>query len=99
MMFIEEFDDLASDDAAGRNGLFFRSLSADWRGLFAELRQRRPILHVPAFVAASLAGDGQVLILPEIHLLQDGQSQIDNGGGPFAERFVVGIKRRAAEND
>ena len=33
----------------------------------------------------------QILLLSGIRLLPDGRSQVDNAGGPFAERFVLGV--------
>ena len=32
-----------------------------------------------------------ILLLPGVHLQEGGGSKVDNGGGPFAERFVVGV--------
>jgi hypothetical protein len=33
----------------------------------------------------------QIMLLPGIRLLPDGRSQVDDAGGPFAERFVLGV--------
>ena len=37
-----------------------------------------------------------VMLLPGVHLLEGDASKVDNGGGPFAERFVVGVKKNEA---
>ena len=46
MSFLETFDSLT--DPVAQSKLFFGALGTDWRGLFAELREKRPILNVPA---------------------------------------------------
>ena len=53
MAFVEELDSLPADQAQARMGLFLGHLKADWRSLFAELREKRPILDLPLFAVVS----------------------------------------------
>ncbi len=57
MSFLESCDALSASDATGRASLFFASLRTDWRALFAELREKRPILELPPFVVVSRWSD------------------------------------------
>ncbi|WP_336490887.1 cytochrome P450 [Methylobacterium nigriterrae] len=57
MSFVDSLDNLPAEDGAGRTKLFFSALERDWRGLFAELRQRRPVLDLPPFVVVSRWAD------------------------------------------
>lgn len=40
-------------DAPARMALFFGALRADWRGLFAELRETRPVLDLPVMTVVT----------------------------------------------
>src|SRR6266496_5171576 len=53
MAFLEELDSLPADQPQARMGLFLGHLRADWRGLFAELREKRPVLDLPLFLVVS----------------------------------------------
>jgi cytochrome P450 len=55
MASIGKIDGLTND--ANGAGLFFEWLNADWRGLFAELRLRRPILDIPPFLVVTRWSD------------------------------------------
>jgi len=55
MSFLESFDE--ATDPASRMQLFFGALSADWRALFAELRETRPILDLPLMTVVSRWAD------------------------------------------
>src|SRR4051812_518201 len=55
MSFLQTFDEAA--DAAARMGLFFSELRANWRALFAELRETRPILDLPAMTVVTRWAD------------------------------------------
>ena len=55
MSFIDEFDALSDDGS--RAILFFRWLRADWRGLYADLRRRRPILNIDRFAVVTRWSD------------------------------------------
>jgi cytochrome P450 len=55
MSFLEEFDGLT--DPGAKTKLFFGALAKDWRGLFAELRQNRPILDVPVMTVVARWAD------------------------------------------
>lgn len=55
MGFLDTFDGTA--DPSARVGLFFGALRADWRGLFAELRETRPILDLPVMTVVSRWAD------------------------------------------
>ena len=57
MSFLEACDALPESDGPGRASLFLVSLRSDWRALFAELREKRPILELPPFVVVSRWSD------------------------------------------
>jgi cytochrome P450 len=50
------------------------------------------------FVAYAIIPEAvrQILLLPGIRLQEGEASKVDNGGGPFAERFVVALEREGA---
>src|SRR4051794_23099827 len=53
MAFLEELDSLPADQAQARMRLFYSYIRADWRCLFAELRDKRPVLDLPLFSVVS----------------------------------------------
>ena len=57
MPFLDALDALPTDDVAGRTGLFFQTLHADWRSLFAELRASRPVLTLPTMTVLARWAD------------------------------------------
>jgi cytochrome P450 len=55
MSFLDTLDGIT--DPAARTALFFNALRADWRSLFAELRETRPILDLPVMSVVSRWAD------------------------------------------
>src|SRR5271165_5180213 len=55
MSFLDTFDNTA--DPKARMALFFDALRTDWRALFAELRETRPILDLPIMTVVSRWAD------------------------------------------
>jgi cytochrome P450 len=55
MSFLGTFDSTA--DPAARTALFFDALRTDWRSLFAELRESRPILDLPVMTVVTRWAD------------------------------------------
>lgn len=55
MSFLGTFD--GTTDPAARTALFFDALRADWRSLFAELRETRPILDLPVMTVVARWAD------------------------------------------
>ena len=55
MSFLETFDGLTDPNA--QMALFFGALRADWRALFAELRETRPVLDLPAMTVVARWSD------------------------------------------
>jgi len=55
MSFLDTFDGIT--DPAARTALFFNALRVDWRSLFAELRETRPILDLPAMTVVTRWAD------------------------------------------
>ena len=53
MAFLEELELLPADQAQARMRLFYGHLRTDWRSLFAELRDQRPVLDLPLFSVVS----------------------------------------------
>ena len=57
MAFLEESQLAPAEQAQERMGLFFAHLKADWRSLFGELREKRPVLDLPLFTVVSRWAD------------------------------------------
>ena len=57
MPFLDQYDALPAGDAPARIGLFLQWLRSDWRELFAELREHRPVLDVPLFLLVTRWSD------------------------------------------
>ena len=55
MSFLDTFDGIT--DPAARTALFFSALRVDWRSLFAELRETRPILDLPVMTVVTRWAD------------------------------------------
>ena len=55
MGFLDTYDDTA--DPSARMALFYGALRADWRALFAELRETRPVLELPAMTVVTRWAD------------------------------------------
>ena len=55
MGFLEAFD--STVDPSARTALFFAALRADWRSLFAELRETRPVLDLPIMTVVTRWAD------------------------------------------
>ena len=55
MSFLDTFDGIT--DPAARTALFFNALRVDWRSLFAELRETRPILDLPVMTVVTRWAD------------------------------------------
>ena len=55
MSFLDAFDGIT--DPAARTALFFNALRMDWRSLFAELRETRPILDLPVMTVVTRWAD------------------------------------------
>ncbi len=55
MSFLDNFDN--TPDPTARMGLFFGALRSDWRALFAELRETRPVLDLPMMTVVSRWAD------------------------------------------
>jgi cytochrome P450 len=55
MSFLDTFDGTA--DPAARTALFFGALRANWRALFSELRETRPVLDLPVMTVVTRWAD------------------------------------------
>jgi len=55
MSFLDTFD--STTDPAARMALFFGALRADWRALFGELRETRPVLDLPVMTVVTRWAD------------------------------------------
>src|SRR3954462_14294329 len=55
MSFLETFDE--TPDPAARTESFFNALRANWRTLFTELRETRPILDLPVMTVVTRWAD------------------------------------------
>jgi len=82
MGFLQEFD--ASADPAAKVGTVIEWLRADWRGMYAEMREQRPILATPAFTFVTRATDVlDVLAQPTLFSVRANQRTMDDAVGPF----------------
>jgi cytochrome P450 len=80
--FLAAFD--AAPDDQTRAGLFFDRLALDWRSLFCELRERRPILNVPpAFVVVTRWHDVKDVLTSSSIFGVPYKSKMDSSVGPF----------------
>jgi len=80
MSFLGTFDSTA--DPAARMALFFGALRADWRSLFAELRETRPILDLPVMTSSRVGGCGGHVVRNETFRVTYGP-HMDPSVGPF----------------
>ena len=81
MSFLETFDSIT--DPAARMGLFFNALSADWRSLFAELRETRPVLDLPAMTVVTRWADVVDLLSRNETFRVTYASHMDPSVGPY----------------
>ena len=83
-MFIEEYEGIPESDPRGRISCVYRWLRADWRGLYAELRERRPVFVNPAFAMVTRHVDVlSVLSQPGLFSVRPYASKMDPSVGPF----------------
>ncbi|MFW8588861.1 cytochrome P450 [Rhizobium beringeri] len=81
MTFLQEYDAFGPEDSLGKAGLFFKHLRMDWRGLFTELRDSRPILDLSPFVVGC-ADVTAVLARPSVFQVTY-RPHMDPSVGPF----------------
>jgi hypothetical protein len=55
--FLDRYDEPAAKDLQAAAGVFIQWLRSDWRGMYAELREKRPILPTPLFTLVTRATD------------------------------------------
>lgn len=84
MPFLEEYDRIPAADAQAQMGLVYRWLRADWRGMYQELRARRPVFATPAFTFVVRWGDVlQTLAQHELFTVRPYRAKMDPSMGPF----------------
>ncbi len=82
MSFLEEFD--AVSDPAAKVGTVIKWLRTDWRGMYAQMREERPIVPTPAFTFVTRATDVlDVLAQPTLFSVRANQRTMDQAVGPF----------------
>jgi cytochrome P450 len=82
MGFLQEFDAVA--DPATKVGTVIKWLRTDWRGMYAEMREHRPIVPTPAFTFVTRATDVlDVLAQPTLFSVRANQRTMDQAVGPF----------------
>jgi len=82
MGFLQEFDALA--DPAAKVGTVIKWLRTDWRGMYAQMREERPIVPTPAFTFVTRATDVlDVLAQPTLFSVRANQRSMDEAVGPF----------------
>lgn len=84
MSFLEEYDQIPATAPVEQVQLVYRWLRADWRGMYADLRQHRPIFRTPAFTMITRWSDVvQALTQPETFSVRPYQPKMDPSVGPF----------------
>lgn len=82
MGVLAEFD--AEGDPKAKAGVVIRWLRQDWRAMYAELRESRPILPTAAFTMVTRATDVlDVLSQPSLYSVRGNQRAMDPAVGPF----------------
>lgn len=83
--YLERYDEALASAPMSAFGLVREWIRSDWRGLFAELRERRPILVTPAFTVVTRHADvTEVLSREEIFSVRAFGPRLDAAlGGPF----------------
>jgi cytochrome P450 len=82
MGFLQEFDAVA--DPAAKVGTVIKWLRTDWRGMYAQMRDERPILPTPVFTFVTRATDVlDVLAQPTLFSVRANQRTMDEAVGPF----------------
>lgn len=82
MGFLQDFD--AAADPQAKVGAVIAWLRGDWRGMYAELRELRPILPTPLFTLITRATDVlDVLAQPTLFSVRANQRTMDEAVGPF----------------
>lgn len=83
MSYLELYDNIPVDNVADRVNLVNKGVWTDWRGLFKELRENRPIFITPKFVLVSLFPDVQeVLSRQEVFSVRAFAPKMDPVIGP-----------------
>jgi cytochrome P450 len=83
MSFIDDFEAIPPADVGARVGLFFQALAVDWAGLFADLRRRRPILDIGAFIVVSRWADVIDILSRAGTFRVPYQPHMDDSVGPY----------------
>jgi cytochrome P450 len=84
MPFLTDYESIPAADVKSRIGFVYKSLRADWRGMFDDLRRNRPIFANPAFVMVMRHGDViDVLAQPQLFSVRGYASKMDPSVGPF----------------
>jgi len=83
MAFLEELASLPPERAQERMGLFLAHLRADWRSLFAELREKCPVLDLPLFTVVSRWTDVMDTLSRPSDFQVTYRPHMDQSVGPF----------------
>ncbi len=82
MGFLEEFD--AAGDPSAKVGTVIKWLRGEWRAMYAEMREQRPILATPILTFVTRATDVlDVLAQPSLFSVRANQRTMDPAVGPF----------------
>ncbi|MGR5961198.1 hypothetical protein ACT7DM_29945 [Bacillus cereus] len=84
MSFLTEYNQIPSSAPADKVALVYKWLSIDWRTMYAELRESRPIFSTPSFTMITRWSDViQALNQPEVFTVEPYRPKIDPSVGPF----------------
>ena len=84
MGFLAEFDAAAAADQRAAAGIFSDWLRGDWREMYAELRDQRPILPTSLFTLVTRATDVlDILAQPSLYTVRGNRLSMDEAVGPF----------------
>ncbi|PFZ68072.1 cytochrome [Bacillus toyonensis] len=84
MNFLAEYDQIPSSAPADKVVIVYKWLRTDWRTMYAELRESRPIFATPAFTMITRWSDVmQALNQPEVFTVEPYRPKMNPSVGPF----------------
>lgn len=84
MTFLSEYDAIPADRPQDRIGFVVKHLRGDWRSMYSELRENRPVFETPIFTMVTRATDVlDILAQPKLFSVRINSVSMDSSVGPF----------------
>jgi len=84
MEFLEGYDAISANDIEGQKRHLIGWLRGNWRKMYAELREYRPVFKTPLFTMVTRATDvSDILAQPDAYSVRFNQRTMDPSVGPF----------------